>query len=81
MEEQRPTPTSQWYQRPSEAGQAVDVWYSVDWENEQLFRKTDDRNGPVCLEVGRMLNDGSAFEPWNDLIPNVSRWTRLTLKE
>jgi hypothetical protein len=44
----RPTPTSQWYQRPSEAGQAVDVWYAVDWENEQLFRKTDDRNGPVC---------------------------------
>lgn len=67
----------EWHQLPKDAGQAVDVKYSIDWENGMLWRRTEDGNdGAVSLEMARILPGEDAFEPWNGVLPKVGKWIR-----
>lgn len=65
-----------WHQCPVDAGQAVSVEYSVDWENGVLLRRTEDRgDNSVTLERGRIADGEHVFEPWNGLLPQVVAWS------
>jgi len=71
----RPLPAARWYQQPLDAGQSVDVKYAADWENERLLRRTEDRStGEVRFQYANMQDDGSVFEPWNNVLPTVGEW-------
>jgi hypothetical protein len=72
----------QWYQQPVDAGQAVDVKYAADWENERLLRRTADRStGEVRFQYANMRGDGSVFEPWNNVLPTVGEWVDYGTEE
>jgi hypothetical protein len=64
-----------WQQLPADAGQIVDVKYDVDWETRTLYKRVEDRNdGSVQLWMGRIADGEDRYEPWNGILPKVTKW-------
>lgn len=62
-----------WDQLPADAGQAVSVEYSVDWEHGTIYRKSQDR-GDRTVAVERAEITGGEFEPQNGILPEHGEW-------
>lgn len=65
------------FQLPRDAGQIVDVSYSVDWENNLLYRKIVDRSdNQTTLDFADIVE--GVFEPWNNVLPKIQNWTMVS---
>lgn len=68
---------TEWHQMPADAGQIVDVTYSVDWSTRTLYRRTHDRSdNSVEIEAAKIRGDGE-FEPWNGTLPRAYKWRKV----
>jgi hypothetical protein len=62
-----------WDQMPADAGQIVNVEYSVDWENNTLYRQSTDR-GDRTVAVEQATITGGEYDPQNCVLPNHGEW-------
>ena len=67
---------TEWHQMPADAGQIVDVTYSVDWDTRTLYRRWHDRSdGEIKIDAARIR--GGEFEPWNSILPRHGKWRKV----
>jgi hypothetical protein len=62
-----------WDQLPADAGQAVSVEYSVDWESSTIYRKSHDKSDRT-VAVEKATITGGEYEPQNGILPEHDEW-------
>ncbi len=68
----------EWHQLPGDAGQIVDVRYSINWEDRVIYRRTHDRSDDSVVVSAAGVVDGSdRFEPWNGVLPSHGEWKEV----
>jgi len=65
--------TYNWEQLPADAGQIVSIEYSVDWENNTIYRQATDRSDR-SVTVHRARVTGGDYEPQNGTLPQHGEW-------